>query len=713
MDHPYVYVTHAHQPLRCETPKESLKVLREILQKPLTVLGFSDKHRFSQPKPNAGKTTQIIYKYLPQFPDILVVRAADGTVLHFAPAMLVHLPETSAFSSGCLSSEQMRQVSVRCPHPQLLSLSMPGCHYLSTLFCPVLSKLVESSNVLRDAPVSKSTPTMLSTSEVTYSTSQRSTKETDTKAANSATVAGTKVPVRSAVLPLSPLYMMPLSNDGVQALMLQYLTPSVFARAQTDGDGTSEVKDSAATGVSPSAINVLPDHARLRLTISSVQVDAISNATDDYRKLRCSYVLLPDDKAAENATAAAAANEVSTPRRGSVGSTSSAPDMSKAKPPASPCYYLVQVYEMHQRTAVPSNAAEGSELDDLHDSNSTTFSLTQAGGGVAKSTIFGRSSAYHLEDDILRAIVLDELKAGLSCDVVIAPPSKPVPNTKDPKQQGSRQLNIATDTSAKKGAFSSLGLVTASQQHNQVVQEDQDEGETGDNNDGSAGASTPTGPAGSGGTTSKRRWDPNVLSNVCRWRSCLCDSALQRVGKTNTFKQKQLCSYHLEMKEFLDEKGGKSAGQESAKYLPRKAPNFSTSAMQEKKRDMMTIRAASTLLQELWDGKLRATVRSFAKKIVRDMSPRVFLEASNTAFMIAHPLYILWLAGNTDRDSNSRLINPFSVKSYLAAKPAMEVVANSVVPAQPTWAIWKSKAYHDRYPRELWFVACCMSCKSY
>lgn len=708
VDHPYVHVTHAHLPLRSETPKQSLKVLREILQQPLSVLGFSDKHRSCLLKPGAGKTTQIIYKYLPQSPDIMVVRAADGTVLHFAPAMLLHLPESRAFSSGCLSSDQMRQVSLRCPHPQLMSLSMPGCHYLSTLFCPVLSKVIESSNVLRDAPVSKSTSSMLAVNGITQP-GARDSRDTGAKASVAGAQGNSKVPMKGSVLPASPLYMMPLSNDGMQALMLQYLVPCVFDRCTTNSEGGISDPKEAVASIVPSAINVLPDHARLRPATSSAQVDtSTASAVDDYRKLRCIYVLLPDDKVAENA--AAAANEVTTPRRGSSTNVGSASELPKSRPPAVPCYYLVQVYEMPDRSSgggtgagVGSETVEGSELDDRRDDNiNTTFSLTQQAtqaSSAAKSSIFGRSNSYHLDDDILRAVVLDELRAALNGDVVIAPP--PVKATKDGKQQGMRLPNLGTDSGVKKGAISTLSLITTSQQHNQVVQEDQDEGGGGDNHNddsnSSAGVNSPMGPAGHGGAASKRRWDPNVLSNVCRWRSCLCDSALQRVGKTNTFKQKQLCSYHLEMKDFLDGKGGKSNSLESAKYLPRKAPNFNSSAIQEKKRDMMTIRAASTLLQELWDGKLRATVRSFAKKIVRDMSQRVFLEAANTAFMIAHPLYMLHLAGNTDRDSNSsRLVNPFSVKAYIAARPAMEVVVNSVVPAQPTWAIWKSKQYHDR-----------------
>jgi len=515
---------------------------------------------------------------------------------------------------------------------------------------------------------------------------------------------GAKVPFSADVLPPSPLYMMPLAADCMQELFQRYLLPSV-TQSQSQGinidhllmhggdsaalalEAVKDVSSAATLG----ALGVLPDHARYRVTSTHAQNTSVSSI-GEHRRLRCSYVLLPDDKAAENA---ASSNEVNTPRRGS---NSNIESPKPAKAPLSSCYYFVQVYEFVEKGQGGSDAAvagsQASEVDDA-DPNSATFSLTQASVNPAVSprgaALFGLSKAYDLEDDLLRGLILEEYKSQLSCDAVITPAAR----AKDPKQ-GSRQAG--TSGKLPTAAFSSLSGLSGSPTkvyNGQVLEEEQDEG---DNDPSESGQQSGTG--GNLATTgaSKRRWDPNVLSNVCRWRSCMCDSNVLRVGKTNSYKQKQLCSYHLEMKDYLDNRGGRQSTLESSKYLPRKAPNFNASALQEKKRDMMTIRAASTLLQELWDGKLRATVRSFAKKVVRDMAPRVFLEASNTTFLIAHPHYMLYLSGSTENSGGSRnVVNPFSIRSYLASRPAVENVANSVVPAQPTWAIWKNKPYLERY----------------
>ena len=110
---------------------------------------------------------------------------------------------------------------------------------------------------------------------------------------------------------------------------------------------------------------------------------------------------------------------------------------------------------------------------------------------------------------------------------------------------------------------------------------------------------------------------------------------------------KYLCAYHTELFAFLENggkpvngTGGKDGGPsvsaaasgEAAKYLPKKAPLLpTTSPLSDPKRDLMMIRAASTLLQELWDGKLRATVKSFTKKVAGDMSLRRRLETTANA----------------------------------------------------------------------------------
>lgn len=111
----------------------------------------------------------------------------------------------------------------------------------------------------------------------------------------------------------------------------------------------------------------------------------------------------------------------------------------------------------------------------------------------------------------------------------------------------------------------------------------------------------------------KRIWDPTILSTVCRWRSCLCECSDSSSQERSSQKNNYLCAYHSELKAFLDAQHAKdgsssSASSESAKYLPRKAPLFNTAstgggvdgttaAAEDAKKDVITIRAASTLLQ--------------------------------------------------------------------------------------------------------------------
>ena len=119
----------------------------------------------------------------------------------------------------------------------------------------------------------------------------------------------------------------------------------------------------------------------------------------------------------------------------------------------------------------------------------------------------------------------------------------------------------------------------------------------------------------------KRKWDTAILSSVCRWRSCLAECTAYSTPK-------YLCAYHTSLHAFLEGtvKGGSG---EAAKYLPKKVPLLmSSSTLSDSKKDLLMIRAASTLLQELWDGKLRATVRSFTKKVAHDMGLRRRLESS-------------------------------------------------------------------------------------
>jgi len=217
-----------------------------------------------------------------------------------------------------------------------------------------------------------------------------------------------------------------------------------------------------------------------------------------------------------------------------------------------------------------------------------------------------------------------------------------------------------------------------------------------------------------------------------------------------------LCSYHVELKYYLDQKSliknynnnnnSKSTSNnynngvlESLKYLPKKPPLFnnsnnnngggvvggndnsnssSSNLISESKRAMLTIRAASTLLQELWDGKLRVTVRSFTRKVIKDMSYRVYLEDSFDTFCkIYHHHNNSSSSSNSDggnSSSNNNYNNNSGTKSKRSSNSNITHVNNNVtvvtknifihplfsdvrtlvvIPNRPTWAIWQNSEY--------------------
>ena len=126
-----------------------------------------------------------------------------------------------------------------------------------------------------------------------------------------------------------------------------------------------------------------------------------------------------------------------------------------------------------------------------------------------------------------------------------------------------------------------------------------------------------------------QQWQNALLSNICRWRACLCESVDPK---------KLLCKYHLDMKAFLDSRQralSKSSSLsssllESSKYLPKRPPVLTEQDLEQLTRsvsmqvqyDMDMIKAASTLLMELWDESLKSTVRSYTKRVCEEMSLR-------------------------------------------------------------------------------------------
>jgi hypothetical protein len=189
--------------------------------------------------------------------------------------------------------------------------------------------------------------------------------------------------------------------------------------------------------------------------------------------------------------------------------------------------------------------------------------------------------------------------------------------------------------------------------------------------------------------SSAKKWylDTSVLSSVCQWRSCLCMSSPTENASAEKEKDEYLlCSYHQEMKYFLDyqwhhAQPSMSSSQESMKYLPKKSmkipsanmlmnessasggPSSSANGLKIhfptlKKLDFLHFRAASTLLQELWDKRLKTTLKQFiSKSTATQCSLLVCMEQCFPLFQAyyssTHPLLMIPYATKNATDGNN------------------------------------------------------------
>jgi hypothetical protein len=142
----------------------------------------------------------------------------------------------------------------------------------------------------------------------------------------------------------------------------------------------------------------------------------------------------------------------------------------------------------------------------------------------------------------------------------------------------------------------------------------------------------------------------------------LCDSTPEPAPK-------YLCAYHTNMKIFLDAKGSKLS--DSSKYLPRKNPPLISATEQD--RDLKMVRAASTLLQELWDGKLKGTLKSFSSKVCEEMGFRKRLSS-----IVAR-----------EKEREKAQSKHRSAITYGSFSPPRFVKLDLV---SPPWARWKDEA---------------------
>lgn len=425
--------------------------------------------------------------------------------------------------------------------------------------------------------------------------------------------------------------MFPLEKQCMNELIYQYLWCD-SSKDHTFGhnldtdcseNGTSSasvlIKDKLSLGVLGNIVYLLPDHGRVRdiLHNRTAGTANISLVEQLKTQLNNTYALMSDEN---TLSLLPGKNDVDTIVK----------DSSKKN---YQCYYLVQLQNVSDNIEVASEAPKTKEND----------SLSMKSWG---DSLFGKRelSTVAMDDKAFNRTIQEYLVA--TCGFKVHSLVK-----LEPESSGK--------SSGKVVAIASV----------QQAEEIEDGDTSGANNN------------------TKRKWDPSILSHLCRWRSCLCDelnarSKVIESGKATKSKKLYLCRYHIELKNYLDGGTTKKGELESAKYLPKKAPIFSSSEnMNELKKDLLTIRAASTLLQELWDGKLRATFKSFTKKVVSDMKFRNHLNNSLPSYLSAYSAIV------------SKYADSFNL---LSALPGTEVTpGDMIVPVAPSWSIWKNQDYFD------------------
>ncbi|CAM9608378.1 unnamed protein product [Chrysoparadoxa australica] len=138
------------------------------------------------------------------------------------------------------------------------------------------------------------------------------------------------------------------------------------------------------------------------------------------------------------------------------------------------------------------------------------------------------------------------------------------------------------------------------------------------------------------------KWDEGILSSLCRWRGCMCEG-----------RWRNLCSYHSELRDFIDAgpvvkegRGGATAtttrkgGRESSRFLPRKPPTAPVG-------DLNLIKASSNLLMELLNGKLAATTAAYCRKAAIECSAK---RGKRPSYIPPEASWVKWLdEGELDR----------------------------------------------------------------
>jgi hypothetical protein len=136
-------------------------------------------------------------------------------------------------------------------------------------------------------------------------------------------------------------------------------------------------------------------------------------------------------------------------------------------------------------------------------------------------------------------------------------------------------------------------------------------------------------------------WDTTLMSTLCRWRACTVESCPESTSRC-------LCKYHLELKSFLDslpkpnnQDNSKPVQKESHKFLPKKVPTSLLSSTSPSK-DLEIMKSVSSLIQELWDGKLKTTLDNFSVKAGTDCSMKRRLESLRGGIAVHRPSWMKW-----------------------------------------------------------------------
>jgi hypothetical protein len=183
----------------------------------------------------------------------------------------------------------------------------------------------------------------------------------------------------------------------------------------------------------------------------------------------------------------------------------------------------------------------------------------------------------------------------------------------------------------------------------------------------------------------KKKWDPKLLSSLCRWRSCLAEAE-------ESAHSKHYCAYHADIKRYLDlcsACGATGNMFDSTKYLPKRPIAVPQSAVD---RDLRLIRCASALLQEVWEGKLKATVQSYVRKMCQDMSLRQRLALNSESYTqkVQHAPACFSDSGLPFGVLEDHGVSP-KLKKGLSAfgrNPA-NYLPQGRVPSAPSWAKWR------------------------